>query len=271
MSRSKSGNSRLSLSAERRIKRLFLDLETSPNIVMTWRIGHKISLDHGNLLKERAIICGCWKWEGDRRVHAVHWDANQDDKAALAPLIAAINEADEVIAHNGDRFDVPWVRTRALFHKLPVINPQLKTIDTLQWARRMFYFNSNRLDYIARFLGLGGKIKTEYNLWKAVVLNKDVKALRKMVRYCQHDVVLLEKVWQRLSVMVKPKTHVGVLNGGPSWSCPRTGSINVKISKTRVTATGAVQYQFQCLDDGTYYTVSAKAHADYVEAKGAKR
>jgi hypothetical protein len=245
-------------------RRLFFDIETSPNVVLSWRIGYKINLDHDNILNERAIICIGYKWEGDDTVYALHWDQHQDDKAMLTRFIAIANEADELVAHNGDGFDLPWVKTRCIYHGLPTM-PDYKTVDTLQWARRRFLFNSNRLDYIAKFLGMGGKLKTEFGLWKAIVLKNDRKALARMIEYCKKDVALLEQVWLRMSKHVGHKTHAGVYGGLDKWTCPRTGSKNVKKQKTRITAAGARQHQMQSLDDGSYYTISDRAFAGYQE------
>lgn len=254
-------------SPKRQIKRLFWDIETSPNVVLSWRIGYKINLDHSNILKERAIICIGYKWEGESKARILTWDSEQDDKAMLVEFLKVAAEADEMVAHNGDQFDMPWFKTRCAFHGLEPM-PDYKTVDTLQWARRRFYFNSNKLDYVAQYLGLGGKIKTEFGLWKDIVLRKDAGALKRMCDYCMKDVVLLEQVWARLSQLVPHKTHVGVLAGGERWTCPRDGSTNVYISKTKVTAAGAKQYQFRCRDCGGYYTIGAAAHAAYLEAKG---
>lgn len=252
--------------APRPLRRLFLDIETSPNIVMSWRIGYKINLSHDNILHERAVICACWSWDGEDEVHFSHWDKDQNDRAVLEPLIKAMEEADEIVYQNGDRFDLPWVKTRCLWHKI-LTRPSYKTVDTLQWARKNFYFNSNKLDYIAQFLGVGGKLKTEFGLWKSIVLDKDAKALKRMVVYCQNDIVILKKVWKRLSEVMPHKTHAGVLAGKDKWTCPRTGSTNVHTSKTRVTANGTIQYEMHCKDSGCYYTIGATAHAAYKAAK----
>lgn len=255
------------LPAGRPIRRLLLDLETSPNIGMFWRAGFKLTITPESIIKERAIICAGYKWVGEKDAHVLVWDKNQDDKGILAALIPIIEQADEIIFHNGSRFDLPWVRTRALFHDLPPV-PDVREIDTLKWARSKFYFNSNKLDYIAKYLGIGGKLKTEFGLWKDVVLNKDTAALKRMADYCANDVILLEKVWARLYDLIKPVSHVGVLGGGDKWQCPRTGSTDVFVSKTRVTASGTIQYQMKSRVTGSYFTISARAHEAYLAAKG---
>lgn len=250
----------------RKIKRLFYDLETSPNICTVWRTGHDIDVNEDNIVKERAVICAGWKWQGEKKVNILPWDKNQNDKTLLAEFMTAINDADEIIGHNIDRFDLPWFRTRCLFHKLPTM-PDYKTVDTLLIARKKFMFNSNRLDYIAKYLGIGAKIKTGFALWKAVVLDNDPKALKKMMRYCQHDVVLLEKVWERLSAVTTHVTHAGVLAGHDKWSCPSCTSENVHLNKTKITASGTTKYSFQCNDCGRYHSVGAPAFKAYQEAK----
>jgi len=81
-------------------KRLFFDIETSPNIVTSWRIGYNLNISHDNIVKERAIICVCWKWEGEDEVHLLTWDKKQDDKKLLEKFIKELNKADEIIGHN---------------------------------------------------------------------------------------------------------------------------------------------------------------------------
>jgi hypothetical protein len=57
-----------------------------------------------------------------------------------------------------------------LYYMVVDVMPSPKTIDTLKWARKYFNFNSNKLDYIAKYLGVGQKM--------------DTGGLRSMERYC---------------------------------------------------------------------------------------
>ncbi len=248
----------------RPIKRVMADIETSPTIGMFWGCGYKINISHDNILKERAIICIAWKVEGEKKVKSLVWDKNQSDKNLLQEFFndPDVKEADEVIAHFGKGFDVPWLRTRVLFHDLNPM-PLFKVVDTKEWASKNFYFQSNKLDYIAKFLGFEGKTHTEYQWWLDILLKKCQKTLQKMVSYCRDDVVLLEKVWAKLQPHCQQEVHAGVMAGHARWSCPRTGSRNVVLSKRRVTATGQVRYQFQNLDDGSYYSITQKDFNDY--------
>jgi uncharacterized protein YprB with RNaseH-like and TPR domain len=236
-----------------KIKRLFFDIETSPNIGLFWTAGYKLNIGHDNIIKERAIICICYKWAGEKEVYSLTWDNKQNDKSLLEKFIKIANEADELVGHNGDKYDLPWVRTRCLYHGLSLF-PSYTTIDTLKYARSKFKFNSNKLDYIAQFLGLGAKISTGFNLWKDIVLNKNKKAMDQMVEYCKGDVILLEKVYNKLAPHFPEKTHVSE----DKTDCPTCGSNKWIFSKRRMSALGTIRVQMQCKKCGRYHTVSER-------------
>lgn len=177
-------------------KKLFFDIETSPNVVFSWRIGSKVNLSHDNIINERAIICVSYKWEGEDKVYSLAWDKGCD-KELLEKFSKIIDSADEIVTQNGDKFDIKWLRARCIFHDIP-ISPKFNSIDTLKMARAGFNFNSNKLDYMGSYLGVGQKIHTGYDLWKNIVLHNNGKALKQMIEYCEEDVRLLERVYNKL-------------------------------------------------------------------------
>ena len=248
-------------------KRLFFDIETSPNIGFFWQSGYKLNVPYTNIIKERAIICICYKWEDDSKVYSLNWDENQDDKKMLEAFIEVANSAQELVGHNGDKFDLPWIRTRCLYHRIPTF-PNYTTIDTLTQARSKFRFNSNRLDYIANYLGVGGKTETGFDLWKDIVLNNDKKALKAMIDYCKNDVAILEKVYKELSNYFPHKTHYGALLTGDKCSCPECGSTNLRFSQRRYTAAGTPRIQLQCNDCFKYHTVSNTIYNKILDRQG---
>ena len=241
-------------------KRLFFDIETSPNVGFFWQSGYKLNIPYTNIIKERAIICICYKWADEDKVYSLQWDKNQDDKAMLEKFMVVANEAHELVGHNGDRFDLPWIRTRCLFHGIPCF-PSYTTIDTLKHARSKFRFNSNRLDYIAKYLNVGEKSETGgFDLWKDIVLNNDKDAMTTMVDYCKNDVVILEKVYNHIKNYVPHKTHYGALETGEKTCCPECGSEDLRYSKTRYSATGTQRIQMQCNDCHKYHTVAGRTY-----------
>lgn len=234
-------------------RRLFFDIETSPNIGMFWDAGFKKTIDYSNILKERAIICICYKWEDEKVTNELHWDSKQCDKKMLQSFIKVANEANELVGHNGDKFDLAWIRTRCLFHRIEMF-PKYTTFDTLKIARSKFRFNSNRLNYIANFLGIGKKKHTEFDLWKRICLSNDKKAMDAMIDYCKHDVILLEKVFKAIRGHLESKTHYGVVFGEERTTCPECGSDDLMKNGKRITATGLQKQRYFCNTCHNYHT-----------------
>jgi DNA polymerase elongation subunit (family B) len=240
-----------------KIKRLYFDIETSYNIVKSWRIGYDIKLDPSSIIKERAIICICYKWEGDKNVKCLTWNRG-DDSSMILKFSEILNSADEVVTHNGDKFDVKWFRTRCLYHGV-ALTPYIQSIDTLKEAKKLFLFNSNKLDYISKFIGLDGKMETGgLELWDDIILRNNRQSLYKMVQYCKNDVVLLEKVFLKLNPYLKNKITKTVRIEGNGIHCVECNSTNIRKVKLRISAAGRYTQQYRCNDCGKYHSISIK-------------
>ena len=224
-------------------RRLFLDIETSPNEGYFWQPGRKVSIDYRAIKKERAIICVCYKWADHKEVQALTWTRG-DDAPMLRKLAKVLEQADEIVTHNGDHFDLPHIRTRCLFHGIGIMHG-FNSADTLKVARYRYRFNSNRLDYLAKFLGVGGKLQNPPDLWDRVV-SGDRQALAEMVEYCKHDVRILEGVHGKLMTFHNAHTHIGVATGGDRLTCPHCGSLRTVSHKTLTTAAGMVKRHMRC-------------------------
>lgn len=247
-----------------KIKRLYFDIETSPCVGYFWRPGYNVSIPYQNIIQESKIICISYKWGHEDEVHSLTWNKKQDDKSMLKKFVKVAHKADEIVAHNGDRFDLKWIKTRCLKHGIETI-PRYYTLDTLKAARGHFNFNSNRLDYIAKFLDVGGKIETGgFDLW-AEVMNGDKDALDKMVAYCENDVIILQKVFERLKNYVPHKTHSRVNTDNERFSCPECGSNDVHCNQTRTTAMGTIKRLLRCKSCRKMYTVSNKVFMDLLQ------
>jgi len=209
----------------------------------------------------------CYKWEGQKTVHHLQWDKG-DDSDMIAKFMDVIEVADEMVAHNGDKFDMSWYNGRHLIHGLAPIS-KAKTVDTYKMAAKNFNLNSYKLDYLAKILLGEGKSGTNFGMWKKIVLDNDEASMKKMISYCKKDVVLLERVWQKLRAYEEPMTHAAVMATGDvrtRWMCKHCGSDHVKKSKTNVTKAGMVQHQMQCLDCARYYTIANLVYSWYKEA-----
>lgn len=214
-------------------KVLFLDIETSPNVVLSWRAGYKINIAPDNIVEERRIICICYKWQGEKEVHSLTWDHRQNDKSMLRKFSKVLDSADLVVGHNADKFDMKWVNGRVAYHGLPPLNAQA-SVDTLKQSRKAFNLNSHKLDYLGTLFIGEKKIKVDFDLWKKVMLGNDRKALDKMVKYCKQDVKLLEKVYNHIQPYVRQTVHQGILKGGDDMCCKSCGSSKTKWNGDRI-------------------------------------
>ena len=235
------------------IKRLFFDFETSPNFGYFWGL-YDQRLTYEHIVEPMKIICVSWKWEHEDKVHNLSWK-NKCDKKLLEKFIKIANKADELIAHNGDRYDIKICRTRAIYHRLPMF-PKYRTLDTLKKSRGAFKFPSNRLNDIGHYLGIGEKYKHEgFSMWRKCMEGDD-KALKEMLKYCDIDVILLEDIYHAVQPYITNNCHVGVLNGGHKFSCPNCGSENTNNIKRSTTAKGTVKRLMECQSCEYVYEIS---------------
>jgi hypothetical protein len=207
-----------------RQKILFWDLESAPLLAFIWSARTEYVGTH-MIEHEAFLLSWAAKWADQPKVLSGVLTPEealaQDDSRIVADLGDLLREADVVVAHNGDRFDVPRVNSRLLLQGLEPLGP-LRTIDTLKLARRSFRLASNKLDWLAEQLGHGNKLSTTFALWERCYRG-DPKALAEMVRYNRKDVVLLEEVYRELEPYVSGLPRL-VDADGRSMLCPTCGS-----------------------------------------------
>ena len=235
---------------------VFVDIETAPSLGWVWGKWEQNVIDFKS---DWYMLSFSYKWADEDKVHVVGLDDfpgyeldKENDKELAKALWAIFDEADVVIAHNGDSFDLPKANTRFISHGLPPPSPY-KTVDTLKIARKAFKFDSNKLDELGRYLGIGRKLpNTGFHLWRGCMTG-DPESWKQMKDYNKQDVILLEKVYYLVRAW---SNTYPVVNKGESI-CPRCGSTNVQKRGFSFTATTKKQ-RYKCLDCSGWYEGSAK-------------
>jgi hypothetical protein len=249
-------------------KRLFYDIETSYTKGIFWSPGPGQNILPQQILVYPKIICISWKWEGEKTVYNLDWNVKkQCDKSILQKFIPILDQADEIVAHNGDGFDIKWIRTRALAHSLEM-RDYYNSIDTLKACRYYFNLPSNKLGEVAKYFKLDAKGDPGgLSTWIDIIENKDPKALKRMIDYCNQDVVVLEKVFNKIKPYIKPKSNYAVLNNGERYECPECGTSDIRLTKTYVTTAGTVKRQLRCKDSkcGVCFTVNNSVYTAFLE------
>jgi hypothetical protein len=228
------------------MKILLLDIECAPNLATVWGIWQQ-NVALNQLLESSYTLCYAAKWYGESRIM---FDSiyKTDRKRMLNSIHTLIEEADVVVHYNGLRFDIPMLNKEFLEAGMYPPSP-VKHIDLLRVVKSNFRFVSNKLDYVSQRLGLGKKTEHEgHELWLKV-MNNDRKAWKRMEEYNKNDVVLLEKLYDRLKGWVKQHPNHNAYSA--NLCCTNCGSS--KLNKRGIVRSRVSVFQrFQCQACGAW-------------------
>jgi uncharacterized protein YprB with RNaseH-like and TPR domain len=170
------------------IQTCYFDIETS-----------NLNADFG------VILCACIKGDGkpvvtlrgDRLVPG--WSAKRSDDGPLVAAIAKeLSKYDLWVAHNGQKFDIPFINTRLMASgQLPLARPKV-LIDPVWVARNNLRMSYNSLDKLSSVLGVNSKTEVDPAIWLRATLDGDKKAMNYIVEHCVQDVITLDKVVDKL-------------------------------------------------------------------------
>lgn len=210
---------------------LIIDIETAPIRAYVWGIWQQ---NVGTNMIESDWFCLTWaaKWLFEDKVYSGKLTPaevkKQNDGRIIKGIWQLLNEADIVIAHNGDKFDLPKLNSRFILNKLQPPLPY-QSIDTLKHIRRQFGFTSNKLDYVNKLLNLERKSDTGgFQLWERCMIGEQ-KALDEMESYNVTDVRILEETYLHIRAWIKPHPNMGLFILDESQHrCPSCGSDEMK-------------------------------------------
>ena len=107
------------------------------------------------------------------------------------------------------------------------------------------------MDYVLKYLGLGGKIQHKgMQLWREC-MNMLPKAWKEMEVYNKHDVVELEKLYLWLIPWIHNHPNFGLFMNSAEKVCPNCGSNSLQ--KRGKAYTNTLTYQrYRCNDCGSW-------------------
>lgn len=150
----------------------------------------------------------------------------EDDREIVASMWHLLDSADVVVAHNGLRFDLPYLNSRFAYHNLGMPSP-FKVVDTCKIAKKYFRFPANSLKELGIYLGIEvPKLDTDFQLWVDCMEGKK-EAWEYMVEYNRYDVKLLEEVYLRLRSYDKGAPNLSLYFDDDALRDPVTGSTEV--------------------------------------------
>lgn len=246
------------------------DTELTPILAYTWSLWpNSIPINH--IVEPQRVMCFGARWVDQKKVifRSEHHDGRED---MLKTIHELLDEADAVISWNGIGFDSKHIRRE--FKSAGMLPPSpWKEIDLLKTARSQFKFESNKLDYVAQYLGVGEKVKHQgMELWKGCMgvpqfdpmnatwdqilqAREDAMAQREkhwrvMKRYQLQDVDLLVDLYDELKPWIPTHPNVALYNDIPD-GCKHCSSR--RLQRRGYSLTGSRRYRrYQCQDCGTW-------------------
>jgi len=212
-------------------KILLWDIENTPELVYVYDRYPRFGSNFVASEREWYMLSFAYQWLGEKKIHVralpdyrgFHKD-HRNDRDLVQELRGVLSSADVIVAHNGDRHDLPKLNTRLIFHGMDPLESK-RSIDTYKAAKKYFKFSANSLNHLGTYLGFGGKkVTTGWEMHRRCI-EGDVDAFNGLKRYNVRDVDLLNKVYMRLRPFLTDHpnlTYYSRIEGCPACESPVT-------------------------------------------------
>lgn len=220
-------------------KILLYDLEVSRSLVEGY--GNRWDFKVIKFIRPQQLMCYSWKELGEKNIHFVSRHDFKTYHEFVKSLRDLLDSADVTIAHNGGSFDDKMANRFFVTEGLTPPKPR-KTIDTKREAQRWFRFESNKLDDLGQFLGVGRKEEIGYSDLEDDFMsdNPSRNTVKLMKKYNNQDVLLLEEIYYIIRPYMQNHPNMGdieQING----VCPKCLSKDLKLEGTHARRNGRVQ------------------------------
>lgn len=236
-------------------KVLVFDIETLPLLAYVWGTWKQHVGNSQKISKMHNIVTWVAKWLNEDEVITAKLTPeeidNEDDSRIVKQIRDLLDEADIVIGHNIDKFDIPIINTRCL---IAGIQPPsaYRTVDTFKITRKTFRFPDNKLQSMCEGLGLEGKLHTDFDLWRGCMMgNKREEYIQDMLTYNIQDVWQQEEVYLEILPWIKSHPNMSLYVKDAEKRCANCGSTHIE-------------------PDGYYYTNIGKFQTYKCKSCGAK-
>lgn len=234
------------------IKILTIDIETRPSLAYVWGLWDQ-NVGLNQVEEFGTVISWAAKWYGEKKVYFAS-DHHDGHAAMVKKAWEMLDEADAVVGYNSKAFDMKHLNREFVLAGYPPPSPYVD-IDLMHVVKQRFRFTSNKLQHVSTELGIGSKLQHDgFDLWLRCMKN-DNKAWSTMKKYNMQDVVLTEKVYERLLPWIKSHPHRG-LHGGDPTACGRCGH------------TESIRRGYRTTQTSSYVVLQCKGCGGYSQAKG---
>ena len=250
---------------------LVYDIETAAAIGLFF--GKTYDANIAMTVQHEYVMGFAWQWLGESKVNTCYiwdfygynkpikpkdmflssvleaWDERiqAGSKEVVRKWCELVKEAQIIVGHNSDQFDYRQMNGRVMQHKLPPI-PKPLQVDTKKIAKRVGYYQSNKLDDLSKRFNHGGKLQHDgiEMWWKC--MNGDKKAQRHMVKYNKIDVIKTRELYEDFKPYDERHPNMANLEDRPDacrLGCEGFGFVSAGWKYTR---TGKYR-RWQCKND----------------------
>ena len=163
----------------------FLDVETTDfkaniGFMLSWALKYRDGTLKHDIITQKEIFDGKY------------------DKRIVKSLLDELRNVDIVSTYYGTGFDVPYLRTRALYwgYVFPAYG-SIFHFDVYYRVRRLLRLHRNSLDASTKFLGIKGKTPIDISVWNEARYGRS-QALKKVLEHNDADVMILEQIFNKL-------------------------------------------------------------------------
>lgn len=251
---------------------LVFDIENAPMNAWVWNMWKTNVID---IERDWYLLCFAYGWYDpltglleDIGFSSIYQDPKfkpdtTDDSYILRRLWKLLDQADIVIGHNSDKFDIKKVQARMIIQGMKPPSPY-QTIDTLLESRRFFGHASHSLKYVSRSLKVTLKETTEgFQLWRKC-MRGEADSWEQMESYNRTDVKATAEIYTAMRPWIgtpgkKAHPNLGLFVDAAGWVCPKCG------------ATKFIRRGYHGTSTRRYATVLCKNCGGYSKLAKAKR
>ena len=227
------------------MKKLFLDIETSPHQVYCWGLWSE-NIGVNQIIQPSRVLCVAYAFDNEKMQFVSEWQDGR--KKMIEVLHTVLDKADAVVHYNGVSFDETHLNREFLQAGL---NPPSKyqSIDLYRTVKRRFRFAANKLEQVAKELELReGKIKTDFELWRGVLAGYGASLLL-MEQYNREDVELTRVLYKELLPWIDRHPNAALYENDTLMRCTRCASENMTKDGFARTSAGTFQ-KYRCGECG---------------------
>ena len=242
-----------------------IDLESSPWSAYCYGSMHEPIVIQ--ITDYTQILSMAWRKHGEKKTRYIgqnqllgYVPGELNDRELVEQICDILKDADYIVGHNGDQFDIKLIRERVMFHRLPPF-PDIPTFDTKKMVKTTSHLPSNKLQIVTEFLGNGGKLAHNGTDLFINCMKGDEKAWKINEKYNKQDVDITYQDFLDILPYSKLTSAQQAFGDGIRCKNPQCLSLNLQKSKLRKVV-GGYKQQYQCQDCHGYVTATKKQTAD---------